>query len=259
MGTVTATLVLTWGKAGILLAVGVAAGIFNGVAGGGTLLAFPTLLALGVPALTANLTSAVGVVPSYVGGVAGFRSEIKDLRHQIRRLLPAIILGGAAGSLLLLTTPATSFRSIVPWLVGLATVLFAAQPLVAKAMRSIGHDHPTRRLLLQIGTAATAVYGGYFGAGMGVMLLAVFGIALVDSLAHLSGLRSITSVIVNGLAALIFVFSGHVLWLPALCLALGTLAGGWAGATWARTLPVPVLRIIVVAVGTATTIVLFAN
>src|ERR1035438_4558710 len=188
-------LVMTGPKGILLVLVGVAAGIFNGVAGGGTLLTFPALLALGVPALNANITSAVGIVPSYVGGVAGFRAELGGQWSKIRSLLPVTLLGGSAGAILLLTTPAASFRSVVPWLVGLATVLFAVQPLIVAALSSLHENHPTRRILLQAGTLLIALYGGYFGAGMGVMMLAVFGIALTDALVRINGMRTVLSIV----------------------------------------------------------------
>jgi len=243
-------------KAVFLLAVGIAAGIFNGVAGGGTLLTFPALLAVGLPALTANITSAVGIVPSYVGSISGFRRELEGQWPRVRSLVPALVVGGASGAILLLTTPAASFRSVVPWLVLGATALFALQPLVARSLDHLGPDHPSRALLLQAGTLLIAVYGGYFGAAMGVMMLAVFGIALTEPLLRVNGLRAVCSVVLCALVAAIFLIHGQVAWLPAALIAAGTLVGGWAGATVARSLPSAVLRAIVVVVGTATALVL---
>jgi uncharacterized membrane protein YfcA len=244
----------------VLLAAGLAAGIFNGVAGGGTLLTFPTLLALGLPAISANITSSVGVLTSNVGGVAGFRREIGELRHHVLDLILPTVLGVSAGALLLITTPATSFRTVVPYLVLLATVAFAVQPLLNRRLATIAHDHPTRRLLLLVGSAAVSLYAGYFGAGQGVMLLAVYGIALNVSMAHLHGLRSATSILNNTIAVVIFVIAGrHIVWADAGLLAVGSLLGGWLGATVARTLPAPVLRAIVVVVGTATFIALLVE
>src|ERR1019366_8460559 len=145
----------------IVLVVGVVAGIANGIAGGGTLFTFPVLLALGLPALTANVTSSVGVLPSYVAGIAGFRERLAERRPVMVALTPVCVLGSLVGPALLLGgTPAT-FRSIVPWLIGVATLAFAAQPIVMRAVAHVPHDHPTRRMLLQVGTFAIAVYGGY--------------------------------------------------------------------------------------------------
>ena len=258
MLTSSAVIALSAPRAVFLALVGIAAGIFNGVAGGGTLLTFPALLAVGVPALTANITSAVGIVPSYLGSITGFRRELIGQWPRVRSLLVALLLGGGLGASLLLTTPATSFRSIVPWLVLGATLLFALQPLVVKLLQDLRADHPSRRILLQVGTFLIAVYGGYFGAAMGVMMLAVFGIALTESLVRVNSLRAVCSVIVCLLVAVIFLLHGQVAWLPAALIAGGTLIGGWIGATVARRLPPIALRIIVVVIGTATALSLLA-
>jgi uncharacterized membrane protein YfcA len=259
MGGVTATsavLALSAPQAIFLFLVGIAAGVFNGVAGGGTLLAFPALLAVGVPALTANITCSVGVVPSYLGSIRGFRTELVGQAARVRSLLPALLLGGATGATLLLSTPASSFRSVVPWLVLGATALFALQPLVVDSLSHLHENHPSRRILLQGGTVAISIYGGYFGAAAGVMMLAVFGIALTESLHRLTGLRVVCSEIINVLVAAIFILHGHVAWMPAAMLALGCLLGGWAGATVARRLPPAALRVVVVVVGATTGLVL---
>ena len=257
--TVGSLLALSAPRSIFLLLVGVAAGIFNGVAGGGTLLTFPALLAVGVPALGANITSAVGIVPSYVGSIAGFRRELMGQKTRFLRLLPALLIGGTLGAVLLLTTPANSFRSVVPWLVLGATALFALQPLLVGRLEHLHAEHPTRALMLQGGTFIIAIYGGYFGAAMGVMMLAIFGIAITEPLARINGLRAVCSVALCALVALIFLVHGTVWWLPAGLLALGTLLGGWAGATVARRLPAAALRVIVIVVGLATSIVLLSR
>ena len=239
-----------------LVAVGIVAGIFNGVAGGGTLLTFPALLALGLPALNANITSTVGVVPSYLGSALGFRSELSAQRSRIRSLLPAIVLGATAGALVLLNTPAGSFRSIVPWLVAAATLLFAVQPLLLRWLSGLHDDHPSRRFMLQLGSLLVAAYGGYFGAAMGVMMLALYGLALAEQLTRVNALRSILSIVVSGIAALVFIIHGRVDWAAAAAIALGTLAGGWAGASVARRLPPALVRGVVVVIGASTTLVL---
>lgn len=259
MQTLVPAVTLTVSKAVIVFVVGVLAGIFNGVAGGGTLLTFPALLAVGLPALSANITSTVGVLPSYLGSIAGFKAQIKAVGTTITQLIPAALLGGALGAVLLLTTPAASFRSLVPWLVGLATVLFALQPMLARRMATLRHDHPSRRILLQVGTFAISIYGGYFGAAMGVMMLALFGVCLLASLAEIGGLRSILSLLVNALAAAIFIIGGHVAWGFAGILAAGTLLGGWTGARAALKMPAPLFRATVVVIGAVTTIVLLVT
>jgi hypothetical protein len=250
-----AAVTLTAGRDVLLVLAGIGAGVVNGVAGGGTLISFPTLLAMGYPALQANVTSTVGIWPGYLGGVAGFRSEIGDQSGQVRRLAVPAVLGAVAGSVLLLTTPASDFEAIAPWLVLFATLLFAAQPLLVRAFGTSGdRHHPTRTrwLLLYGGTLGAAVYGGYFGAGMGVVLLAVLGLALPDTLARTSGLRTVLSVLVNGVAAAVFIAHASLVWAAVGLLAVGSLAGGYVGAHLARRIPAGALRVLVVAIGLAT-------
>lgn len=245
---------LNAGRDLLLVLAGAVAGVFNGVAGGGTLIAFPTLLALGYPALTANVTNTVGIWPGYLGGVAGFRVEIGDQRSRARQLAPAAGAGAVVGAVLLLTTPSAEFARLAPWLVLFAAALFAVQPLLLRQLGPSGHGHPTRRLLLFAGTFLTAVYGGYFGAAMGIMLLAVLGLALPDTLIRTSGLRAVLSVLVNGVAAVVFVVHAHLVWGAVAMLALGSVVGGWGGARLARRLPASALRVVVVLIGVATTV-----
>ena len=218
---------------------GLGAGIFNGVAGGGSLISFPLLLALGYPALTANITNTVGIWPGYLASAAGYRREIGDQRSRLIRLSPVALAGGIAGAALLLTTSETTFENVVPWLVLGAAALFAVQPVLRRALDR-GSAHPrTRPVLLVVGVFAVSVYGGYFGAAMGVMFLAVLGLALPLSIAHTSGLRAVLSMIVNGIAAVVFVVHGGLAWEAAGWLALGSLFGGFAGARLALALPAP--------------------
>jgi uncharacterized membrane protein YfcA len=237
----------------VLLLGGLGAGIFNGVAGGGSLISFPILLGLGYPALTANITNTIGIWPGYVASAAGFRKEIGDQSQRLLRLTPVALAGGTAGALLLLTTSSSTFDDVVPWLVLGAGALFAAQSLLRKALDR-GSAHPrTRPVLLVVGVFAASVYGGYFGAAMGVMFLAILGLALPLTLAHTSGLRTVLSMIVNGMAAVVFLVHGGLAWEAVGLLAAGSLAGGYAGARLALALPAPALRVVVilVAVGTA--------
>jgi len=239
----------------LLLLGGLAAGIFNGVAGGGSLISFPLLLALGYPALTANVTNTVGIWPGYVGGAAGFRHQISGQRERLVRLSPVAVLGGIAGAILLLTTSSAAFKSIAPWLVLAASVLFAAQPLLRRALDGASHTSPhTRPVLLSGGMFVASVYGGYFGAGMGVMLLAILGLALPDTIARTSGLRTALSILVNGVAAAVFLIHGGLAWRAVGLLAAGSLVGGWIGAKVALSIPAMALRIVVVAVGLTTVV-----
>ncbi|HXY26975.1 MAG TPA: sulfite exporter TauE/SafE family protein [Acidimicrobiales bacterium] len=237
---------------------GVGAGIFNGVAGGGSLISFPVLLALGYPALTANITNTIGIWPGYIASAAGYRREIGDQAHRLARLTPVGLAGGVMGALLLLTTSPTTFAAVVPWLVLGAALLFAAQPALRRVLDR-GSAHPRERpVLLVVGVFAASVYGGYFGAAMGVVFLAVLGLALPVSLAHTSGLRAVLSMIVNGIAAVVFMVHGGLAWEAVGLLALGSLIGGYAGARLALRLPAPALRLVVVAVGVATAVRLLA-
>jgi uncharacterized membrane protein YfcA len=245
---------LTTGRALVLVLAGAGAGVVNGVAGGGTLVSFPVLLWLGYPALTANVTSTVGIWPGYLGGVASFRTQIGDQSDRLRTLAAPAVAGAGAGAALLLTTPATAFERLAPWLVLLAVGLFALQIPLTRAFRGVNHDHVTRRAMLFGGTFLIAVYGGYFGAGMGVMLLAVLGLALPDTLDRTGGLRTALSVLVNGVAAAVFIFHAHLAWEAVALLAAGSLFGGYLGGHAARRLPVPVLRVTIIAIGLTTAI-----
>jgi len=245
-------------RAAVVIVAGIGAGIANGIAGGGSFITFPVLLALGLPALTANVSSSVGVLPSYLGGIAGFRAELAGKRPLLRSLLLVSISGSLVGTALLLGGTAAQFRAVVPWLIGAATVVFAIQPIVLRAVAGVPHDHPTRRALLQAGTFGVAVYGGYFGAGLGIMLLAVMGLALPDDLATLSGLRNVLSILINAVAALVFVVRGHLAWDVVVCLWIGTGVGGVIGTAAIRRLRPTWLRVLIVAIGAATTIRLLA-
>jgi uncharacterized protein len=243
---------LTTGRDLLLVLAGAVAGIFNGVAGGGTLIAFPVLLGLGYPALTANVTNTVGIWPGYVGSAAAFRLEIGDQRARIRSLAPAAGAGAVVGAVLLLTTPSSDFARLAPWLVLLASALFAVQPLLVRRLGGGEHHHQTRKVLLLGGTFLVSVYGGYFGAAMGIMFLAILGLALPDTLARTGGMRTILSILVNGIAAVVFVIHASLAWEAVALLAIGALPGGWIGSRAARRLPAPVLRVIVVLIGAAT-------
>jgi uncharacterized membrane protein YfcA len=241
-------------RAAVVIAAGIGAGIANGIAGGGSFISFPVLLALGLPALTANVSSSVGVLPSYLPGIAGFRERLVGKRPLLVSLTPVSVVGSLLGTALLLDGTPQQFREVVPWLIGAATVLFALQPVVLRAVSTVPHDHPTRKVLLQAGTFAIAVYGGYFGAGLGIMLLAVMGLALPDDLGTLTGLRNVLSVLINAVAATVFIFRGHVAWDVVVALWIGTLVGGALGTAAVRRLSPTPLRAVIVAIGAATTL-----
>lgn len=245
----------------LLVVAGLVGGTVNGAAGGGTLVSFPALLAVGLPALRANMTSTVGIWPGYLGGVAGFRREVTAQSDRVRGLALPALVGATAGSILLFTTPESEFSAIVPYLVLAACLLFALQPLLARALsrRSEEGEGRLRRLGAAGGTLVASVYGGYFGAGLGVVFLAILGFVLPDDLVRTNGLRSMLSLLVNTAAALVFVVHGDLAWGDAGLLASTSLVGGFFGARVARRLPPLVFRLLVLALGLATAIRLLAG
>jgi uncharacterized membrane protein YfcA len=248
-----ATLPLAW-RLIIVTFAGVAAGIANGVAGGGTFITFPTLLGLGVPALQANLSTTVGVVPSYLGSLRVFRSQLRPHRRLIATLMPSCVLGTFAGTALLLNGSPSTFRVVVPWLIGAGTVLFAFAPLITRSLEGVDRDHRARRWALYVGIFAVSIYGGYFGAGLGILMLAVMALALPLAIHEIQGLRNVLSLIINLVAALIFVVHGHLALSDVFALLLGTLVGGWLGALLMVRLSPTVVRALVIVIGAATTI-----
>lgn len=245
----------------LLLAAGLGAGTVNGVAGGGTLVSFPALLATGLPALQANVTSTVGIWPGYLGGVAGFRSEVRQQpRRRLRLLSGAAVVGAAVGSVLLLVTPVSAFKSLAPYLVLASCLLFATQPLISRLVKerlaAVSDGHLG---LATVGTALGSVYGGYFGAGLGVVLLALLGLTVPDELVRTNGLRAVLSLVVNCVAALVFIVAAHVAWSDAGLLAGSSLVGGYFGARLARRLPTVVFRVLVVTLGLVTAALLLAG
>jgi uncharacterized membrane protein YfcA len=248
---------VTPGQQALVAAAGFVAGGINGMAGGCSLVSCPTLMAVGQPALTANVTSTVGIWPGYLGGVLGFRREVADQSDRIRSLLPATLAGAVAGSVLLLTTPAGAFEALTPYLILVACALFALQPALAarvaaraEAAETADTGAPTDRgPAVQLATFVSAVYGAYFGAGLGIVLLAVLGILLPDRLVRTNGLRGVLSLLTNTVAALIFLVRAPVAWGAAGLLAGASLVGGYAGARFSRRIPAPALRAFVISVG----------
>ena len=233
-----------------LIAAGFGAGFVNGVAGGGSLVSFPVLVGLGYPAVTANVTSTVGIWPGYLGGAAGYRRDLTSQLDVVRQLLPVTILGAGVGATLLLTTPASSFNSAAPWLILFACTVFAIQPVVAKRLSARLHDmSSSSSSSVRAGVFVASVYGAYFGAGLGVILLAVLGITLPDRLVRTNALRSVLALSVNTLAVIVFALRASVAWSAAGLLASASLIGGLAGSRLARRVPAPILRLCVVLFG----------
>lgn len=237
-----------------LLAAGAGAGAVNAVAGGGSLVSFPALLAVGYAPVTANVTNQVGLVPGYAGGSVGYRAELAGQRRRARTLGAASALGAAAGTAILLLAPASSFRSLVPYLVLAACALLAFQPALIRAVGRHRAEHPGAPL--HAGTFVAGIYGGYFGGALGIVLLALLSALLTDDVQRLNALKGLLSLVVGMVGALGFALFGPVAWGAAALVAGGALVGGRAGAALARRLRPDVLRWAIVAYGTAAAIVL---
>lgn len=233
---------------------GVAAGVANGVAGGGTFITFPTMLALGVPALQANVSSTVGVLPSYLGGIRGFRREISRHGTLVRSLVPACLAGTLVGTALLLGVSSHTFERVIPWLIGVATVVYGLSPVITRRLAHLEHAHPARRRALVAGIFLASVYGGYFGAGLGIVLLAILAVALPLEVGALQGIRNVLSLIINVVAAVVFLARGHLAQAAIYPLLGGTLVGGWLGTVAIQRMRPGAVRIVIVAIGAVTTV-----
>jgi uncharacterized membrane protein YfcA len=235
-------------------AAGVVTGAVNAIAGGGSLLTFPVLLAAGLSPVSANVTNTVGVVPGTLGGSLGYRRELVGQRPRAIALGVPAGLGAIAGGLILLVAPAGVFKAIVPVLIAGACVLLLLQPRLAAAMAHRRTAHAGRSV--QIGAFFVGVYGGYFGAAIGVMLLGLLGLLVEDTLQRLNALKNVLGGVINGTAAVLFCFIAPVSWPAALALAIGTTIGGRSGATLARKIPDRPLRLGIVAVGLTVAVIL---
>lgn len=239
-----------------------AAGVVNALAGGGTLFTFPMLTAIGVPAVAANITNSVALCPGYLGGTF---AQAKDLVGQRRRallLVPMGVMGGLVGGWLLVHTGENVFRALVPWLIFMASGLLAAQDPLRRwlARRAEARGHAGIRESWAIGPIfLAAVYGGYFGAGLGVIMLATLALTLDDTLPRLNALKQLLSLVINLACASYFVLSGHVVWPAAIVMAIAALAGGLLGGKLAGRIPPRALRRAVVAIGFALGVVYLAR
>jgi uncharacterized membrane protein YfcA len=236
--------------AAVLLA-GLAAGTINTVVGSGTLITFPTLLAFGVPPVTANVSNTIGLVPGVTSGVWGYRRELRGQRSRAIRLGSASLIGGVIGAVLLLSLPPGAFSAIVPALILLGLVLVVLQPRISAWVdaRHEGAREEFGPWWVWPSVLLAGVYGGYFGAAQGVLLMGILGIGIADSLQRLNGVKNVLAGLVNGVAGVIFVFVAHVDWTVVALLAVGSVIGGQLGATVGRRLPPVVLRVFIVIVG----------
>ncbi len=277
----------------VIFAVGLAAGTINTVVGSGTLITFPTLLALGYPPVLANVSNNVGLVPGVASGVHGYRAELAGQRRRVIRLGSASVCGGLVGAILLLVLPAGAFKEIVPVLIGIALVMIIFQPRLARRMAARqlartpapaglpdrdggpvpGDDGPgdtggtsTVRVAARVATQPevqvggpalwvlvflSGVYGGYFGAAQGVLLIGLMGVAFTDTMQRVNAVKNVLAGLVNGVAALVFVAATHIDWGAAGLIACGAILGGQIGARIGRKLPPWGLRLLIVCVGVA--------
>lgn len=229
---------------------GLLAGAVNAAVGSGSLLTFPTLLAVGYPPVVANMSNTVGLVAGSISGAVGYRRELSGQARRALLLSIPALLGGLAGALLLLVLPQQVFRRVVIALIVLALVLVLLQPSISRALTR-HRERRASRVVLPPAVFATAVYGGYFGAAQSVIQLALLGILIDDDLQRLNALKNVLTAVVNGMAAVVFAFSGRVDWTAAAIIAAASLVGGQLGAAGARRLRPDALRLVIVAGGVA--------
>ena len=208
------------------------------------------LLAFGYAPVTANVSNTVGLVPGSVAGAIGYREELRGQRRRLLRLSAASLTGGITGAILLLTLPASAFKAIVPAFIAIALVLIVLQPRLSAALAARGvHKREHAGPFASAAVFTAGIYGGYFGAAQGIMLLAILSLSLNDDLQRINALKVVLAGLVNLVAGIIFVFAAHVAWGAALLIALGSTIGGFLGARWGKRLPESALRAVIVVVG----------
>ena len=246
---------VTVGGALVVFAAGLGAGLVNSVAGGGTLLSFPALVWIGRDPIVANVTNSVALSPGSLASAIAFRRELRGSERLLVLLTIPSIAGALTGAALLLRTPSQTFAGIVPWLVLFATLLFAAQGPITRALRHRGHGHsdapPSAGWL--VGASAfqfcVAVYGGYFGAGIGIIMLAALGLLGISDILRMNGLKNVFAFCINAVAAVYFALHGDVSWADAAVLGIGGIVGGYVGAGVARRVGRGVVRRAVIVIG----------
>jgi len=239
---------------------GLAAGTINTVVGSGTLITFPVLLACGYAPVTANVSNTIGLVPGSLSGAVGYRRELVGQGGRVVRFGIVSVLGGVTGAVLLLLLPASAFKDVVPVFIAIALVLTVIQPRLNRrlARRAAGKSRRSG-ILTPLAVYITGIYGGYFGAAQGILLLGILGVALPQSLHRTNALKNVLAGLVNGVAGLYFVFAAHVEWAPAGIIAGASIVGGQIGARYGRRLPPAALRALIVVVGVAAIVRLLLN
>jgi uncharacterized protein len=235
-------------EAVLVLVAGVAAGTINTVVGSGTLVTFPVLLAIGYAPVTANVSNSIGLVPGSVSGAIGYRDELAGQRSRALALGACSLIGGIAGAVLLLELPPGLFKAIVPVFIAVALVLVVLQPTLSRRLAERPR-RPHGGPVTAVGVALAGVYGGYFGAAQGILLLGLLGITVDEPLQRINALKNVLAGIVNAVSGVVFVFAAHVAWLPVALIAVGSAAGGQLGARYGKRLSPTVLRAVIVVVG----------
>jgi len=243
-----------------VLGVGFFAGSINTIVGSGSLVTFPTLLAIGYSPVVANVSNTIGLVFGSISGAVGYRRELEGQQRRVSVLSTGSLIGGVTGAVLLLTLPSSVFDAVVPVLILAACVLVVAQPrlsafVAARRTKVVEHGG----IELWIGVFLTGIYGGYFGAAQGVILLSLLGIFIADGLQRLNATKNVLAVIANGVAAIVFVFAADVAWEAAALIAAGSIAGGQFGAHVGRRMPEGLLRAVIVVVGLIAAVKLIAD
>lgn len=244
------------GEWSVLLAAAFVAGALNAVAGGGSFLTLPALVFTGVPPVIANATGTVALLPGYLAGAWGFREDMQSPPGlSLRSVIALALLGGAIGALLLLFTPETTFRQVVPWLLLAATALFAFAPQLRRW--TAGSASPTSSLKAGLAMLAVAIYGGYFNGGLGIVLLALFGLLGQTRLSAMNGMKNLVSTLLTAIAVAVYAAGGLVQWPQALAMMVAATLGGYGGARLARRIPAPWLRAAIVITGLVMTALFF--
>ncbi len=238
------------GEIAAIAAAGLAAGAINTLVGSGTLITFPVLLAFGYAPVTANVSNTIGLVPGSVSGAVGYRRELAGQRARVLRFGAMSVTGGITGAVLLLVLPSAAFKAIVPVFIALALALTALQPRLARWLLKREVDLERRgAMLVPFAVYLTGVYGGYFGAAQGILLLGILGLALTQDLQRTNALKNVLAGLVNGVAGAYFAFAAHVEWAPAAIIACASIGGAQLGARYGRRLPPQALRAVIVLVG----------
>ena len=235
----------------LLALAGFVAGTLNAVAGGGTFFSFGALTALGLPPIVANATSSVAMVPGYLASAVNYRRELALVWRGTMALAAASLVGSLIGAFILIRLDNQTFSAIVPWLLLGATAIFAAGPRISRSLPARGHDDTSHRALATAVQFVVAIYGGFFGAGMGIIMLASLGLTEGQNFHRINAMKHILSIVIQTAAVVVFIGGNVISWPHALVLIVAVVAGGWFGIDIARRVPIVFVRGFVIAVGTA--------